>query len=113
MAQHNKYIVDREDLLQDPVTIITEGLLIGRLKQCDLLLNHPSVSRAQAGIKNIGDNYYVFPLRLGNPVKLNGHPVEENEALAAGDVLEVGPFLLEIDSAEDAQIGRASCRERV
>ncbi|HEY6121455.1 MAG TPA: FHA domain-containing protein [Pyrinomonadaceae bacterium] len=108
MAQQNKYIISREDLFQDPVTIITEGLLIGRLKQCDLLLNHPSVSRAQAGIKEIDQKFYVFPLRSGNPVKLNGKPVEENEALAAGDLLEVGPFVLEIDSKEDALTIRVS-----
>ena len=102
MAQQNKYIIRREDLFQDPVTIITEGLLIGRLKQCELLLNHPSVSRAQAGIKGIDRDYYVFSLRPGNPVKLNGKPVEGNEALADGDVLEVGPFVLQVDSIEDA-----------
>lgn len=107
MAQ-NKFIINREDLLQDPVTIITEGLLIGRLRQCDLLLNHPSISRAQAGIKEIGENYYVFSLRPANPAILNGKPVEGNEALAAGDVLVVGPFILEIDSVEDALLIKVS-----
>src|SRR5882724_158642 len=107
MAQ-NKYIVSREDLLQDPVTIITEGLLIGRLHLCDLLLNHPSISRAQAGIKEIDGDYYVFPLRPSNPVKLNGKPVEDNEALAAGDLMEVGPFILEIDSTDDALLIKVS-----
>ena len=92
-----QFIIVREDLLLDPVTIITDGLLIGRLKECELLLNHPSVSRVQAGIKAIEGNYYLFNLRPLNPVILNGRPIEENEALATGDVLEVGPFLLDID----------------
>ena len=43
----NKYVIIREDLVQDPATIITDGLLLGRLQECELLLNHPSVSRAQ------------------------------------------------------------------
>jgi FHA domain len=109
----NKFIIDREDFLQDPVTIITEGLLLGRLSECELLLNHPSVSRVQAGIKQIEGHYYVFSLRPSNPVKLNGKPVEGNQALGSGDVLEVGPFLLDIDVTPDAlaikvslQIGR-------
>jgi hypothetical protein len=113
MQHRNKFIIDRGDLVQDPVTIITEGLLLGRLRECELLLNHPSVSRVQAGIKQIEGNYFIFNLRPSNPVKLNGKPIEHNEALGAGDVLEIGPFVLDMDLGEDAleikvslQIGR-------
>jgi len=102
MPQENRYIIIREDLVQDPVTIITDGLLIGRLQECELLLNHPSVSRAQAGIKLINDSYFLFSLRPSNPVLLNGKAVEENEALAPGDLLEAGPFLLEVDLTPEA-----------
>ena len=108
MAQTNKYIIIREDLVQDPVTIITDGLLVGRLQECELLLNHPAVSRAQAGIKLINGNYFLFSLRPSNPVKINGKAVEENEALAPGDVLEVGPFLLEIDLTDEALVIKVS-----
>jgi FHA domain-containing protein len=108
MPQENKYVIIREDLVMDPVTIITDGLLIGRLQECELLLNHPSVSRAQAGIKLIGDSYFLFGLRPSNPVKLNGKPIEENEALAPGDLLEVGPFLLETDLTEDSLVIKVS-----
>ena len=75
MAARNTYIIIRDDLLMDPVTIITEGLLIGRLRESEVLLNHPSVSRAQAGIKQIESDYYLFGLRPENPVKLNGRPL--------------------------------------
>ncbi|HXD32435.1 MAG TPA: FHA domain-containing protein [Pyrinomonadaceae bacterium] len=108
MQQQNKFIVVREDLLQDPVTIISEGLLIGRLTECELLLNHPSVSRVQAGIKQIEGEYYVFNLRPSNPIKLNARPMLDNQALGAGDFLEAGPFLLEIDFADDAVIVKVS-----
>lgn len=108
MPQANKYIIIREDLVQDPVTIITDGLLVGRLQECELLLNHPSVSRAQAGIKLVEDSYFLFGLRPSNPVKLNGKPVEEHEALAPGDVLEVGPFELEVDLTDEALVLKVS-----
>ncbi len=108
MPQENKYIIIREDLVQDPVTIITDGLLIGRLLECELLLNHPAVSRAQAGIKLVEDSYFLFGLRPSNPVKLNGKAIEENEALAPGDILEVGPFLLEIDLTDEALVIQVS-----
>jgi len=48
------------------------------------------VSRVQAGIKQVEDNYYLFALRPKNPVILNGKPVEENEALASGEAQGVG-----------------------
>jgi hypothetical protein len=100
----NRFIIIREDLVQDPVTIISDGLLIGRLVECELLLNHPAVSRAQAGIKEIEGNYYLFSLRPANPPQLNGKGVEQNEALAPGDLIVIGPFLLEVDRGEDALI---------
>jgi hypothetical protein len=100
----NRFIIIREDLVQDPVTIISDGLLIGRLVECELLLNHPAVSRAQAGIKEIEGNYYLFSLRPANPPHLNGKEVEQNEALAPGDVIAIGPFLLEIDRNEEGLI---------
>src|SRR5262245_3679360 len=110
MATKNKYIIIRDDLLSDPITVITEGLLIGRLLQCELVLNHPAVSRVQAGIKQVDDDYYVFPLRPSNPVKLNGRPVEENEALASGDLLDVGPFHVAVDDTDDALVLQVSLR---
>src|SRR5215210_1680666 len=106
----NQYVIIRDDLLVDPVTIITEGLLIGRLPQCELLLNHPSVSRVQAGIRHFEESFYLFALRPKNPVILNGKPVEENEALAAGDIIEVGPFHLQIESADEALVIRVELR---
>ena len=108
MPQENKYVIIREDLVQDPVTIITDGLLIGRLQECELLLNHPAVSRAQAGIKLIDENYFLFSLRPSNPAKLNGKAVEESEALAPADLLEIGPFLLQVDLTDDALILKVS-----
>jgi hypothetical protein len=110
MRQQNKFIIVREDLLQDPVTIITEGLLLGRLTECELLLNHPSVSRVQAGIKQIDGVYYIFNLRPSNPVLLNGRAIENNEALGHGDQLEAGPFLLQLDLRDEALVITVSLR---
>src|SRR5918992_3956802 len=100
------YLIVRNDLTIDPVTVITDGLLIGRLPECEVLLNHPSVSRVQAGIKQVEDSYYLFPLRPGNPVLLNGRPVEANEALASGDIIAVGPFQLELEIGPDGLLIR-------
>lgn len=110
MATTNQYLIIRDDLPIDPVTIITEGLLIGRLLACEVLLNHPSVSRVQAGIRQFETGYYIFSLRPKNPILLNGKPVEENEALAPGDIIEVGPFRLEIEANDESLVIRVELR---
>ena len=104
----NQFVIIRDDLLTDPVTLVSDGVLIGRLMACEILLNHPSVSRAQAGIKEIDDNYYLFPLRPNNPVTLNGKPIEDNQALAAGDIIGIGPFRLTVDDTEESLVIRVS-----
>jgi hypothetical protein len=88
------FVIIREDLQVDPVTIVGDGILMGRLPACELLLNHPSVSRFQAGITNVDNDYYVRNFRSTNPITLNGEKVEEYQALTDGDVLGVGPFVL-------------------
>src|SRR5258706_5127140 len=99
---HGTFIIIRDDLQVDPVTIVAEGLLAGRLPTCELLLNHPSVSRLHAGITASEGEYYIRNLRPANPIMLNGKPLEQYEALTDGDVLGIGPFSLNIDFKDDA-----------
>src|SRR6266849_2543031 len=102
------FVIIREDLQVDPVTIAAEGLLVGRLPTCELLLNHPSVSRLHAGITNSEGDYYIRNLRPSNTILLNGAKFEEYEALTAGDILGIGPFALNIDFAQGALVIRVS-----
>jgi hypothetical protein len=91
------FIIVREDLQLDPATIVAEGVLLGRLPTCEVLLNHPSVSRLHAGISFTDGDYYIRNLRQSNPVVLNGTKLADYDALAPGDVLGIGPFALNID----------------
>src|SRR5688572_8387996 len=102
------FVIIREDLQVDPVTIVAEGVLVGRLPTCELLLNHPSVSRLQAGITNVEGDYYIRNFRSTNPIVLNGEKVDEYQALTDGDVLGVGPFVLNIDLIEGVLIIKVS-----
>ncbi len=104
MDQTSTFIIVRDDLDLDPARIITEGLLIGRYPLCELLLNHPTVSRMQAGIKQAGGRFYIYNLRPTNPFLLNGRTVEESAALAPGDLLEIGPFILHVEGAEQTSL---------
>ena len=89
----SKFIVIRKDINLDPVVIESEGLTLGRLVGNDLALNHPTVSRTHAGIKEIDGDYWIFNLSDANGTLLNGEQIEQTP-LADGDLIQIGPFFL-------------------
>ncbi|HMV48465.1 MAG TPA: FHA domain-containing protein [Blastocatellia bacterium] len=89
----NKFVIIRKDLNLDPALVESEGLTIGRLTGNDLVLNHPTVSRTHAGIKDINGDYWVFNLSEANGTTLNGELADQTP-LADGDVIQIGPFFL-------------------
>ena len=103
-TQASKFRIVREDLNVDPVTLVTDGLKIGRLPNCELVLNNPTVSRLHAGITLAGGRYYLYSFSSSSGTTLNGRVVatDSGEVLADGDVVQIGPFHLAIDRAGDA-----------
>jgi hypothetical protein len=103
-TQASKFVIIREDLNVDPLTLVTEGLKIGRLPSSEIVLNHPTVSRLHAGINEAEGRFYLFNFSHSSGTTLNGRvvAVEEAEVLADGDVIQIGPFFLYIDREEEA-----------
>ncbi len=120
------FIIIREDQELDPTILVSEGLQIGRAPGSDLLLNHPTVSRWHAGIKEIEGRFYLFNLNPANSTTLNGRLValEEAAALASADIVRIGPFSLRMERKDKAleitvrqqigiSIGEAESREEL
>src|SRR5919202_1966641 len=93
------FIIAREDRSEDAKTLVTEGVRIGRLTECDIVLNHPTVSRLHAGINEVGGRFYIVNLSGSNATTLNGRvvPFDEADALANGDIIQIGPFFLYVE----------------
>ncbi len=89
----SKFVVIRKDLNLDAVEIESEGLTIGRLIGNDLALNHPTVSRTHAGIKEVRGDYWIFNLSEANGTLLNGEQIDQTP-VADGDLIQIGPFFL-------------------
>jgi hypothetical protein len=89
----SNFLIIRKDINIDAVEIESEGLTLGRLTGNDLALNHPTVSRTHAGIKEINGDYWVFNLSEANGTLLNGELIEQTP-LADGDLIQIGPFFL-------------------
>src|SRR6266576_3438922 len=90
-------IIMREERGVDLRIRVVEALRIGRDPDCELLLNHPTISRQQAGIKEIQGHFYLFHFSSTNATTLNGKLVapEAPEALASGDNVRMGPLFLQ------------------
>lgn len=93
-TQTSKFVINREDRSIDPVTLVTDGLTIGNLPDCELQLNHPTVSEIHAGINQLGGEFYITHLSKSNSTTLNGKLVEGRARIADGDVVQIGPFIL-------------------
>jgi hypothetical protein len=95
-TQTSKFVINREDRSRsiDPVTLVTDGLTIGNLPDCELQLNHPTVSEIHAGINQFAGDFYITHLSKSNSTTLNGKLVEGRAALSDGDTVQIGPFLL-------------------
>ena len=63
--------------------------LLGRSRECDVVLDDPNVSRRHAELRREGDTWVVADLGSTNGVRVNGHQVPE-AALEPGDQLELG-----------------------
>lgn len=88
------FFIHRRDLNLDPIVIETEGLTIGRLIGNDLPLNHPTVSRTHAGIRDVAGDYWIFNLSEANGTLVNGEMIDQTP-LADGDLVQIGPFFVQ------------------
>jgi pSer/pThr/pTyr-binding forkhead associated (FHA) protein len=97
-VQLSTFIIIREDRAEDAKTIVSQGLRIGRFPDSDILLNHHTVSRLHAGISEIQGTFYIINLSGSSATTLNDRviPFNEAEALSVGDILQIGPFFLNI-----------------
>ncbi|MCA1615282.1 MAG: FHA domain-containing protein [Acidobacteria bacterium] len=96
VQQIGRFVITRGDRSVDPVTVVSEGLAIGRAPDCELHLNHPTVSRLHAGIQRHGADFYLYHFSKSNATTLNGLLVEDRTALSEGDQIQLGPFVVTV-----------------
>jgi pSer/pThr/pTyr-binding forkhead associated (FHA) protein len=71
-----------------------QRVVIGRGEECEVAINHPSVSRVHAEVRPIGDGRYeVVDLGSANGVRVNGVELP-NSLLDARDVVELGDVIM-------------------
>lgn len=66
------------------------GAVIGRSRECDIVIADQNVSRKHAEIRPDGTNWCIADLGSTNGVRVNGSAVQGRVAIAAGDRIELG-----------------------
>jgi len=76
--------------LEAPATVL------GRSRQCDVVINDPNVSRRHAEVRREGDGYVLVDLGSTNGLTVNGQEVKR-AALADGDQVQLGTTALRFE----------------
>jgi hypothetical protein len=66
------------------------GAVLGRSRECDIMLANQEVSRRHAEIAPSGNGWTITDLGSTNGVRVNGRTITASRTLAAGDVIELG-----------------------
>ena len=74
----------------DTFPLVSRETSIGRHKNCDVILNYPTVSRVHAVIICAKDGWYLTGIPSGTDVIINGNPVEKKALLTSGDKITLG-----------------------
>ncbi|MFM9904703.1 MAG: FHA domain-containing protein [Pyrinomonadaceae bacterium] len=97
MAQKiGKFTVSFADLAIATAAFEKDGIYIGRLDTCEIVLNHTAVSRIHAGVNYQNSKYVLVNLSTSNILTLNGRPLgpKKSDVLADGDTIQIGPFTI-------------------
>ncbi len=100
-GQFNIYYADG---LTQPAAVEKDGIFIGRLDTCEIILDDKAVSRIHAGINFRESKYFIVNLSSSNILTLNGRPLgpQKSDVLAGGDVVQIGPFTIAMLRQGDA-----------
>lgn len=89
-----------------------ERVVIGRGEECDLCINHASVSRVHAEVRKLGDGRYeIVDKGSANGVRVNGSDMER-ALLDARDVIELGDVVLKFIPEGDIFLADAEDSKR-
>ena len=94
-----RLIVTRHGLILDERAVDQDTLTVGRDPDCDLVLDDVSTSRRVARFRVLEGELWVEDAGSLDGIRVNG-AVVDREIVRPGDRVELGPFTIELGSAE-------------
>ena len=77
----------------DVYTLEQKTTVLGRGEDCDVVINHPMVSRHHAKIVRVGPSFYIHDLQSTNSTLVNGQRIDQH-VLQSEDEIQIGVTLL-------------------
>jgi TonB family protein len=99
--------IHRDGQLVETKSLTQDVVKIGKLKSSHLCLDDDSVARMHAVIEVSGNDVRIIDLGSSTGTTLNGGRVDKNASLGSGDVLEFGPFRVELEVSDAAAAAAA------
>ena len=84
----------------DIFPLICRETSIGRHKNCDIILNYPTVSRVCAVIICTKSGWYITKVKSETEVLVNGKALEKKELLKTNDKITLGSITLIFDNKQ-------------
>ena len=86
-----------------PKSLNKDGILIGRLPSCDLILSSPDVSRVHGKIECLKGKYFYIDQDSTCGSQIKGEEVQPNQhyLLTSNDVIRIGDFILLLNEEVD------------
>lgn len=76
-----------------------QTLSIGRLPECEVVVNDPNCSRRHAEVRAVGTGFAVADLGSTNGTKVNGLRIDGERTLSDGDIITVGGTHLRFEAS--------------
>lgn len=94
--RQGKFTVSYADLDLPTLVLEKDGIYLGRLNTCEIVLDDNSVSRIHAAINYQNGRYALANISRTNKITLNGRllAAQKSDILADGDTIQIGPFTL-------------------
>lgn len=89
-------VEDRFGTFADEYSFRSGSLVVGRSRECDIVLPSDNVSRRHARLTLDSRGLVVEDLASANGIRVNGTPVEGAAVVKDGDVLTVGDYRLHV-----------------
>lgn len=84
----------------DVYPLVSRETSIGRHKNCDIILNYPTVSRICAVIICSKSGWYITKVKSETEVLINGKALEKKELLKTNDKITLGSITLIFDNKQ-------------
>lgn len=79
---------------RDKYPLVRRETSIGRNRNCDILLNNPTVSRLHAVVVCAKEGWYITDIRSQAGVLVNGKKIDKKAFIKTGDTVTLGAVTL-------------------